>query len=151
AQADSLKSIGVMVSHIGTLIGVLLVPWLCDRVGRKKTVGVFFLLTPIAVLGVTSFGDQYGKLLILLPVINFFAVGISAALALYFPQLFPTSLRATGAGMAYNVGRVFSIAMPILTGFIIAQSQSIATGFAVTACVYVVGLAALPFLPETRG
>lgn len=148
---DVRKSIGIMVSHIGTLLGVLLTPWLCERIGRKRTLAIFFALTPFASLAVAGLGDTYGKLLILLPTVNFFAIGISAALALYFPELFPTAFRATGAGMAYNVGRVFSIVAPIVTGFIIAQTHSIGVGFTVTAGIYLLGLLSIPFAPETKG
>lgn len=145
------KSFGILVSHIGTLLGVLLVPWLCDRIGRKRTIAAFFALTPIAVVAVAKLGTDYGTLLGLLPIINFFAIGISAALALYFPELFPTRIRATGAGLAYNVGRVFAIAMPIVIGIVIGQSKSIGAGFLLSAGVYAFGLIAIAMAPETRG
>ena len=145
------KSYGILISHTGTLLGVLLVPWLCERFGRKRTIATFFALTPIAVVAVAKFGVDYATLLWLLPVINFFAIGISAALALYFPELFPTRVRATGAGMAYNVGRVFAIGMPIVIGIVIGQSKSIGAGFLLSAGVYAFGLIAIALAPETRG
>jgi len=145
------KSFGILVSHVGTLLGVLLVPWLCDRLGRKRTIAAFFALTPIAVVAVAKLGTDYGTLLGLLPIINFFAIGISAALALYFPELFPTRIRATGAGLAYNVGRVFAIAMPIVIGIVIGQSKSIGAGFLLSAGVYAFGLIAIAMAPETKG
>lgn len=151
ADADQRKGLGIMISHAGTLLGVLLVPWLCERIGRKRTIATFFAITPFAVVAVALLGTSYERLLFLLPVINFFAIGISAALTLYFPEIFPTHLRATGAGMAYNVGRVFAILMPILTGIIISHSKSIGVGFLVSAGVYVVGLAVIPLAPETKG
>lgn len=145
------KSFGILISHIGTLLGVFLVPWLCDRIGRKRTIAAFFALTPIAVVAVAKLGTDYNTLLGLLPIINFFAIGISAALALYFPELFPTRIRATGAGLAYNVGRVFAIAMPILIGIVIGQSKSIGAGFLLSAGVYAFGLIAIAMAPETKG
>lgn len=145
------KSFGILISHIGTLLGVFLVPWLCDRIGRKRTIAAFFALTPIAVVAVAKLGTDYNTLLGLLPIINFFAIGISAALALYFPELFPTRIRATGAGLAYNVGRVFAIAMPIVIGIVIGQSKSIGAGFLLSAGVYAFGLIAIAMAPETKG
>jgi uncharacterized membrane protein len=96
-------------------------------------------------------GTDYATLLWLLPIINFFAIGISAALALYFPELFPTRVRATGAGLAYNVGRVFAIAMPIVIGVVIGQTKSIGAGFLLSAGVYAFGIVAIILAPETRG
>lgn len=150
AEVNSRKSLATMLSHVGTLLGVLLVPWLCERFGRKRTIGAFFCVTPLASIALASYGGVYGNLLFLLPTINFFAIGISAALALYFPELFPTALRATGAGMAYNVGRVFSIVLPIVMGIVI-QQFSISVAFVLMAAIYVVGVITVPFLPETKG
>lgn len=145
------KSYGILISHVGTLLGVLLVPWLCTIFGRKKVIATFFALTPIAVIGVAKLGGDYATLLWVLPAINFFAIGISAALALYFPELFPTRIRATGAGLAYNVGRVFAIAMPVIIGKVIGDTKSIGAGFLLSAGIYVFGLVAIAMAPETKG
>ncbi|MBC8066368.1 MAG: MFS transporter [Chlorobia bacterium] len=151
ALAKERKGYATLISHIGTLAGVLLVPWLCQRFGRKRTIGAFFLLAPLAALLVVNVGSSYQTLLWTLPIYSFFAIGISAALVLYFPELFPTRMRATGAGMAYNVGRVFSIVIPMVSGALIAQFGSIGTGFLIAAGFYAVGLVAVYFAPETKG
>lgn len=145
------KGYATLISHIGTLAGVLLVPWLCERIGRRKTIGLFFLMSPIIAIMVVNVGTDYNTLLWSLPIYNFFTIGVSAALALYFPELFPTRMRATGAGMAYNVGRIFSIVMPIVTGMVIAESGSLAMGFLIAAGIYAFGIVAIYFAPETKG
>lgn len=139
------------VSHIGTLAGVLLTPWLCERIGRRATIVWFYALCPIVVVGLVSTGVSYERLLWTTPMVNFFAIGVSAAFVLYFPELFPREIRATGAGLAYNVGRIFAIPMPILMGSLISQhGGNPAVAFGVLACIYLVGLAAIPFAPETK-
>ena len=86
------------------------------------------------------------------PLMSLFSIGISAGLVLYFPELFPTSVRGTGLGFAYNTGRILSAPIPLMTGAIIASmGGSVVGGVIATAVIYVVGLAALPFAPETRG
>ncbi|MGV3617159.1 MAG: MFS transporter [Fimbriimonas sp.] len=152
ADVDARKSFVAMVSHIGTLVGVLVVPLLCARFGRRPTIAAFYVLTPLSVAVAIGGGAEYGRLLWLLPVVNFFAIGVPAAFVLYFPELFPARMRATGAGLAYNVGRVLTIPVPILTAQVIAAyGGSVATGVALSGVVYLLGLAALPFAPETRG
>ena len=76
--------------------------------------------------------------------------------AIYFPELFPTRLRSTGTSFCYNVGRFAAAAGPTTLGLL--QSEVFASSAepmryaGVTMCsVYVIGLAALPFLPETKG
>ena len=145
------KGFATLISHIGTLAGVLLVPWLCERIGRRQTIGLFFMMSPIVAVMVVTVGTNYQTLLWSLPIYNFFAIGISAALALYFPELFPKHIRATGAGMAYNVGRIFSIIMPVVTGMVISESGSLALGFLIAAGIYAFGLIAVWFAPETKG
>lgn len=154
ADVDTRKSQVAMLSHVGTLAGVLIVPWLCHRFGRRPTIAVFFAASPLAALVAIGVGSQgtYGRLLYLSPLVNFFAIGVSAAFVLYFPELFPFRVRATGAGLAYNVGRALSIPIPMVTAWLIARfGGSISAGVLLSGLIYVAGLAALPFLPETRG
>ena len=152
ADVDARKSFVALVSHVGTLLGVLVVPLLCDRFGRRPTIAAFYVLTPLAVALAIGGGADYGRLLWLLPLVNFFAIGVPAAFVLYFPELFPARIRATGAGFAYNVGRVLTIPVPLLTAHAIgAYGGNVATGVALSGVIYLVGLAALPFAPETKG
>jgi MFS family permease len=139
-----------MAIHVGTLLGVLCFPLLAQRIGRRKAFGLFFLLSPIVTALALYGGTDYPRLLLLLPIATFFSIGVSAGFVLYFPELFPTRLRATGAGLGYNVGRIFSAPIPWLTGIAIAAlNGSVAAGVLVAASIYVVGLVTLPFAPET--
>ncbi len=150
AVVDTRTSVLTLVSHLGTLIGVFLVPAICNRLGRKKTLGFFYLATPIIVVLALGGGTSYTHLLIFFPVIFLFAIGISAAFPLYLPELFPSRLRATGAGLAYNVGRAFTIAIPVITGAISTRAGgSIATAVTLSGTIYFLGIIALPFVPET--
>lgn len=141
-----------MLAHIGTLLGVLIVPWLCSVFGRKRTIASFFILAPLSVALAIGGGTDYERLKLLLPLTYFFAIGVSAAFVLYFPELFPTRFRATGSGLAYNAGRALSIAMPPLTAWIMAEmGHSVATGVLFSFGIYVFGVIAIAFAPETKG
>jgi len=150
-DVDARKSFVALVSHVGTLAGVFAAPYFCMRFGRRKTIAAFYVLTPVCVALAIGGGATYTRLLVLLPLVNFFAIGVAAAFVLYFPELFPASVRATGAGMAYNVGRVLSIPVPILTGFAIRHfGGSVAAGVLSTGAIYLLGLIALAFATETK-
>lgn len=141
-----------MSLHIGTLLGVFLVPWLADRIGRRWAIASFFVMSPVAVVAVTAGGGSYERLLLLAPLLSLFSIGVSAAFVLYFPELFPTRYRATGAGMAYNVGRILAAGIPWLTVKFMGEAQgSVAEGVLRTAIVLAAGLLVLPFAPETKG
>jgi MFS family permease len=145
--------------HAGTLAGVFLFPWLAKVWGRKKAL----LLGFIAALSITYFALQgspsYESLFFIAPAITLFAIGLSAIFGLYFPELFPASIRATGSGFAYNVARIAQAPLPMITGVLIgAQTlaltmtapRNVAHGVAMSALVYIIGLLALPFAPETK-
>jgi MFS-type transporter involved in bile tolerance (Atg22 family) len=145
------KSDATMIMHIGTLLGVLVFPWLCERIGRKPAFALFFVASPLAVLAAVYGATTYVRLLWLLPLMTFFPIGLSAGFALYFPELFPTRLRATGLGLAYNTSRIVSAPFPVLTAALTGKGQGIGVGVARAAAIYVVGLVALAFAPETKG
>ena len=152
AIVDARTSDVTMVSHLGTLAGVFLVPWLCQRFGRRVTIAAFYLLAPLTVAVALVGTPTFERLLFSLPLVNLVCIGVSAAFVLYFPELFPTRIRATGAGLAYNVGRSLSIPVPTATGWLIGHlGGSVATGVLISGSVYLIGLAALPFAPETKG
>lgn len=147
------KSEATMILHIGTLVGVLSVPWLCEWIGRRWAIFCFFALSPLSIVAATYGGGTYDRLLLLAPLMSLFSIGVSAAFVLYFPELFPTRLRATGAGMAYNVGRILAAGIPLLTARLMGSPQgfSIERGVAQTAGILALGILILPFAPETKG
>ena len=93
----------------------------------------------------------YAQVLVLLPLLGFFNNGIFSGFPIYLPELYPTRLRATGAGFCFNVGRVLAAAGPFITGALVVALGSFGRAASAIAAIYLVGLAVLPFAPETRG
>jgi hypothetical protein len=92
----------------------------------------------------------------MIPLMGFTQLALFGGYAIYLPELFPTRLRSTGASFCYNVGRLVAAAGPfslgILTGRIYAGYAEPMRYAGVTMClVFLVGLLALPFAPETKG
>ena len=84
-------------------------------------------------------------------------VGASTAafyglLPLYFPELFPTRIRASGQGVSYNSGRILAAAGALgMGGLMNAFSGSYARAGAVITLIYVFGMILIWFAPETKG
>ncbi len=145
-------SIVTYYQHAGTLLGVLIFPFLCQRFGRKFSFALFFLLSPLAIAAATWGGTGYERLFWAAPLMSFFVIGLTAGYALYLPELFPAHLRATGAGLAYNVGRIGTMPVPWLTGLMISSmGGSVPQGVLTAGLAYVIGLFAIQFAPETKG
>ena len=144
-------SYAIMALNAGALFGYLSFGPLADRFGRRF---VFALMCAggLVMLPITFLAPrEYLHVLLLLPVLGFFNNGIFSGFPIYLPELYPTRLRATGAGFCFNAGRVFASAGPFLTGWLTAATGSVGYAVSTVGLIYVVGLLVLPFAPETRG
>jgi len=85
-------------------------------------------------------------------VMSFITGAVTAAvygwLPLYLPELFPTRVRATGQGIAFNFGRILAGCGALWGGTI---GGSYARMGAIVSLVYILGMAFIWIAPETRG
>jgi MFS family permease len=144
-------SYAVMALNVGSLVGYLSFGPLADRFGRRPVFACMCLgsliMVPIAFLTPHS----YGHVLLLLPLLGFFNNGIFSGFPIYLPELYPTSLRATGAGFCFNAGRILASIGPFLTGWLVTTFGTFGRAVSAIAFIYLLGLLILPFAPETRG
>jgi putative MFS transporter len=102
------------LSTIAQIPGYFSAAWLVERWGRKPTLVTYLLGTAAAayLFGNSGTGTDaflYAALL------SFFNLGAWAIVYTYSPELYPTAIRATGAGIAAAVGRIGGIIGPFLT------------------------------------
>jgi MFS family permease len=142
-------SIAVMAQNAGAFFGILAWAWLAQRIGRKPTFALSFIACAVVVPITFHMTDSYMKALMLFPIMGFFTTSLFGGYAVYFPELFPTRLRATGTGFCYNVARYISIAGPSAFGALRAE-VGIAWAATIVSIVFLLGLLALPFAPETK-
>ena len=86
----------------------------------------------------------------MLPMMGFAQLAVFAGYSIYFPELFPTRLRGTGVGFCYNTVRYLAAPAPILFGYL-ATLMSFRTAGMLMSAVYLVGIVALIWAPETKG
>ncbi|HCS55278.1 MFS transporter [Rubinisphaera sp.] len=141
-----------IVQATGGGLGLLSFGPLCAKFGRKPTFIVFQTLALIIVPIVCFVPQSYTQLLILLPVFGFLTLGIHSGYAVYFPELFPTHLRATGTSFCFNGGRLMAVPVLLFSGQLKAM-EGIGLHRAVTglSLLFLLGILIICFLPETRG
>jgi len=145
-----------LVQNFGGFFGVHAFTWLSQYLNRRKAFAISFM----AAMGMTAFTfwnlKTIGDIFWMIPLMGFTQLALFGGYAIYLPELFPTRLRSTGTSFCYNVGRLAAAAGPFTLGLL---TSSVFAGHAepmryagVTMClVFLVGLAALPFAPETKG
>jgi len=151
AELTSRVSYATILLNVGALAGYLTFGPLADRVGRRR-VFALMCLGSLVMLPVTFLTPRtYAQVLLLLPLLGFFNNGIFSGFPIYLPELYPTRIRATGAGFCFNIGRVLAASGPFVTGYLITALGSFGLAASTVALIYLVGLLILPFAPETKG
>jgi MFS family permease len=139
-----------IVQTLGGGLGLVLFGPISARIGRKKT----FILFHVAALAITLVAcfapNSYTTLLVILPVFGFFTLGMHAGYAVYFPELFPDRLRATGMSWGFNGGRLLAASLLILSGKMKA-AMDLNVAIAWLGGFFLLGVVVILFLPETKG
>ena len=141
------------IQTAGAGIGMLAFGPLSAYWGRRATFGFMhiaaLIMTPI-ICWLPQYFGSYALLLLMLPIFGFFAQGIHAGYAVYFPELFPTHLRATGAGFCFNTGRILAAPVLIWVSPKMKLLFNVQGGVTCLGCLFLLGLVFLLFLPETK-
>jgi MFS family permease len=138
------------VQAAGAGVGMVCFGPLAVRFGRRGAFAVMHLLAFVIVPVTCYLPHTYGQILALLPLYGFFTVGIHAGYAVYFPELFPDHLRATGAGVCFNGGRLLAAPVLWLSADLKAR-MDLRQAVSLLSLLFLVGLVLLWFLPETKG
>ncbi len=145
-----------LLQNFGAFFGVHAFTWLTHRVGRKTAFAVSFL----AALGMTAYTfwsiKSLSDVFWMIPLMGFTQLSLFGGYAIYLPELFPTRLRSTGTSFCYNVGRFVAAAGPFTLGVFTSRvfagyPEPMRYAGVTMSLVFLVGLAALPFAPETKG
>jgi MFS family permease len=141
----------LFVVIVGAFSGYLTAAYLTDVIGRKRTLILFAACSVVAVIFYSGFPISNHLMLVLGFPLGFFPSGSFSPMGAYFSELFPTSMRASGAGFAYNFGRGVGALFPTLVGFVSGHT-SLGTAISIFGSgAYLVMILGVIFLPETRG
>jgi MFS family permease len=105
----------------GSFSGYLVGAWLSDRIGRRNLFLLFSVLSPLLVVVYMILPISDNLMLILGFPLGFCASAYYSGLGPFFTEMFPTQLRGSGQGFAYNFGRGFGALFPMLVGVLAAK------------------------------
>jgi MFS family permease len=150
-----------IVQNIGAFFGMLLFTRMAQGMGRKRAFAVAFVAALVATVAFFQFFNGLGDIW-MSAIMGGCQLALFAGFAIYLPELFPTSLRSTGTSFCYNVGRFVAASGPFTLGALQAALKAGATtpeakllafrnACSYMSCIFLLGLVALVFLPETKG
>jgi MFS family permease len=151
SDITKLAGYAVMSLNAGSIAGYFAFPPLAERIGRRGAFFVMLLGAAIAVPATFFLPTTYATVVMILPAMGFFTNGIFSGFPVYLPELYPTRIRATGAGFCFNAGRVLASSGPFLTGYLVVHLGTFARAASSIAVIYICGMAILYFARETKG
>ena len=106
--------------QLGGLVGLVVAGLLLNRVGVRLVV-VMFVLNLIAISITAAVPLGRGALLVAIAACGFFVIGTQCVLNGTAGVIYPTAIRARGAGMALGVGRIGSVIGPLVAGAMVGE------------------------------
>ena len=145
--SSSAMSWFVIAMQVGMWFGYVSFGYIADAVGRKRAY-IGFVLMASLLLPLYGYLREPLFLLLLGPFVAFFGTGYYSGFGAVIAELYPTAVRATAAGVGYNVGRIASAAAPFVVGTM-AGTQGFGAAFAVTGAAFFLAAVAWIGIPDT--
>ena len=138
---------------LGAIVATFFAAISAGRFGRRITYSALCIGSLISALILFQGSTKFDGFFL---AATFLAGGMTASFygffPLYLPELFPTAVRATGQGFAYNFGRILAAIGGLQTANLMALfGGSFPKAASVMAFVYVIGVVLIRFAPETKG
>lgn len=116
------------IFNVGAFFGIVLQGYFSSKIGLKKTISFFLLLT---FLLMASFKLFVGTDILLLVyfLLGFSLQGGFVGLYAVAARLYPTEFKTTGVGWAIGMGRVGGILAPLIGGLLISTGLNLSANF----------------------
>ena len=166
ADQDFFVSWAMILFNAAAAIGTYGFTLLMAKIGRRASFALIFLVAIASVVCVYGFMTKPEDVWWMAPILGLGTLTIFGGYSIYFPELFPARLRATGVGFCYNTARYLAAVAPFAMGLLITQYATMNMTFLgsfggsdspfryavlTVASVFILGLIAVYFAPETKG
>ncbi|MBI3856866.1 MAG: MFS transporter [Planctomycetes bacterium] len=161
-----IKDVMFFLQNLGSFFGIYTFAILSERLNRRKAFLISYVMAWISILvffwtiADTGAGAKV-RALCLAPVLGFCTLMPFSGFTIYFPELFPTRLRTTGCGFAYNASRVLAAGAPKTLSWLagvmatyeggVLVKNGYAPAASIVAFIYLIGFLGTWLGPETRG
>jgi MFS transporter, AAHS family, 4-hydroxybenzoate transporter len=108
----------------GGIVGTLLAAPIVLRLGGFLTVVFGYVAAAICMLILGGGGSAFLFLVVVVLAIGIFLIGTQSVLNASCANVYPPSMRSTGVGWAFGVGRIGSVLSPAIAGVLLAMQWS---------------------------
>ncbi|MEC0244414.1 MFS transporter [Paenibacillus chitinolyticus] len=141
----------VLIMTLAQLPGYFTAAYFIEKFGRKFVLVTYLVLTALSAVWFGGASTE-GMLIAAGMCLSFFNLGAWGGLYAYTPELYPTGIRSTGAGLAASFGRIGGIVAPLLVGVLVGWGIGIQAIFILFFVVILIGASAVLFWgDETKG
>jgi putative MFS transporter len=141
-----------VLSNVMILVAVFTCSLVIDRAGRRPWFSLAFLGTAVSLFAIYALGSgiTVTSMLIWATVASFFFPQLQLGMTLYPSELYPTRMRALGAGIAGTWTRLGLVVGPPVIGYVL-QNDGLSADFLMLGAAAVLGaLVMIVFGVETR-
>ena len=150
-SATQWTSFAGMSYNFGAVCGYIAFGFCADVWGRKPVTIAWFtlawLITPVLFL----WTHNLALILVVAGINAFFTLGQYTWCPTWLPEAYPTHIRATAVSFCFNAPRFIAFLGPLLAGTLITYFGDYGKAAVIVSMIYVLGIVAAPFFPETRG
>jgi sugar phosphate permease len=147
------SAVWMLVTQAGGLMGYLSFGFAADRFGRRPAYSVYSVLMALGLVMITLLWDAiviYPAIILTCMFLVGFGTGMFSGYGPLFSELFPTSVRNTAMGSAFNLARGVQFFTPVIIAAI-AQTYGLGGGISLAALFALLTGAWIWTFPETKG
>lgn len=148
------KSAGwMLVTQAGGLMGYLSFGFVADRFGRRPAYSIYSVIMAIGLIMITLMWDtvvMYPSVILSFMFLVGFGTGMFSGYGPLFSELFPTEIRNTAMGSAFNLARGVQFFTPVVIA-VIAERYGLGGGISLAALFALLTGAWIWVFPETKG
>lgn len=145
----SSSALWTISTSAGMIAGMLTFGQIIDRLGMKRSYGIFLFASAIAVF-LYSYASGSIGLLVGGAIVGFFSNGMFAGYGALISKYYPVEVRSTATNTIFNFGRALGGLSPILVGYIL-QHSNVATAMGYLALLYCISFVAMISLQKGKG
>jgi MFS family permease len=152
AASLNTATLALAILSFFTIIGCLLAPIVADRIGRRLTLAISFVLMIVGIAGAYGWGYYQSNIYYFLAFIPILGIGGAdfALFTIWLPEQYPTEVRASAFAFCTTMSRFMAAAGTFVIGWAISAAQTAGWPLALTAIPFVIGLLLIPMATETK-